>query len=290
MSGRFKTWASFKVKMQNFSISAIPLIVVVLIHLLWRNLSFEWFIGALVAKIIIFFVLTVHRHRNGDVSRLAEKDKQNYESRVKNYKQTFHSVVHAAKQTSYMITDVVPAEKNGVFLVSFSGKVSTLAMPEIILDNKKVTVERYSDKEGKIICHCAEAISANTNRLNFKSGSYFFGIENPYYLPDGISTKNIKWQRKGHSDERNIFIEAKCFPFIDNLINYEFILLINNVRFEKSLIGKYSSVDNAIKINLPKVDLENKECQLITQFGERQKIKLPEPVTFFKNHIRVVNF
>ena len=201
-------------------------------------------------------------------------------------KEKFYNTQKTIQQDYYAISSIsIEPSLICAFRVTFKEEIISKAMPAIFINNIQVGIKKISNLE--VLCYASKAINTKTERLVFKSGDYLYETANPYYIPENISIDKIIWQCEGNIKEKNIYINADCFPYKKVPVVYPFIFLING-KITGNFLGIFKPELKSIVVNTPGLNKKKclcKNCVIKPAFDITVQIPLPRPTVTSLNNV-----
>lgn len=268
--------------LQNY----IPFLVIVII-LYFLGVTGLALLGLLIGKVIVAFLLTFYRIRNGGDGKLVKKW---HDEAVGKYHHAKEKLKERRDQlrNEYQIKAIVTnGDRDRSFFVRIDQKIIPKLLPILTVNTVEVPFELYDERT--LLCFAAKVITAKEKEISFGLGAYKFVFKNPYYMNADTPKVSASWQCEGHTDERKIFLSKEFFPFINPNVLYEFTLLIGG-RSLGIVTGNFIADANAIVIpisGINKKDCRGKECVLRPSVDIGHNIILPPPTVLSVNHVAV---
>lgn len=279
---------------QTAMIVLSPTALVGLISFFWKKelitLIPSWliFITIFIQPFLVVFIV-IYRLKKDHDGKLLRKWRNKSKERFYRIKSERQDVISEIKHEGYYTIEKIVPNLNHAFLfeITFYQKVIERAMLDISLNGVNLPLEiiKGENNNQKVLCHAGKAITGDLERLVFISGkSLEYSINNPYFIKGEIHPNSIVWQCEGNSSEKNIFLDGKCFPYVNPVTIYPFILLINGEKIGE-YNGRYLPNKKFIALNIGNVSKKfctGKLCILKPTF-KHTNIILPHPKVFFKN-------
>jgi len=268
---------------QSFGVCAIPVTVVLLLDWLVFKIPVLVPIFFLITQPVLSTLLAMYRLRQGHDRKLLQKWQKKYQERISNRKTEIQNRKEQVRTEHYAFGSVISVTNVPcVFQIRFVNKIIKRAMPVVSVNNKVVALRMIDDFNA--FCYAEKAITADDEVLIFRSGSFEYKFNNPYFIWKDISEDGIMWQCEGHTKEKNIYIDESYLPHRNNSC-YAFNFFINGKRIAECHGWHVASL-RAIVVNIGNFNKRRcigKDCFLKPVFDVSKKIVLPKPVVLLVN-------